>query len=75
MYYPIIVSTRHADAPWIAAHLAVLNEAAVDVRLDIDFQLLTAIGARHQELVWHSGNPTALPLGVGSSIGDAEVRR
>jgi hypothetical protein len=39
---PIVASTRHLDAPWIAAHLAVLNEAAVDIRLDVDFQLLAA---------------------------------
>jgi len=32
---PIFVSTRHIDAPWIAADLAVLNEA-VDLRLDVD---------------------------------------
>jgi len=50
---PIFVSTRHVDAPWIAANLAVLNEAAVHVRLDVDFQLLAAKRARDQELVWH----------------------
>ena len=52
---PIVASTRHLDAPWIAAHLAVLNEAAVDVRLDVDFQVLAAKGTRDQELVWHFG--------------------
>jgi hypothetical protein len=50
---PIVVSTRHADAPWIAADLAVLNEAAMDVRLDVDLHLLTTKRARDQELVWH----------------------
>jgi hypothetical protein len=50
---PIVVPTGHVNAPWIAAHLAVLNEAAVDVRLDVDFQLLPAKRTRHQKLVWH----------------------
>jgi hypothetical protein len=49
----IVVSTRHLDAPWIAAHLAVLDEAAADIELDIDFQVLAAIRTRDQELVWH----------------------
>jgi hypothetical protein len=51
---PIVASTRHLDAPWIAANLAVLNEAAVDVRVDVDFQVLAAKRTRDQELVWHS---------------------
>ena len=38
MHSPIFVSTRHMDAPWIATDLAVLNEAAIDVRLDVDLQ-------------------------------------
>ena len=54
---PIVVSTGHADAPWIAAHLAILNEAAMDVRLDVDFHLLAAKRTRDQKLVWHSRNP------------------
>jgi hypothetical protein len=47
----IFVSTRHADAPWIAADLAVLHKAAVDVRLDVDLRLLAAKRTRHQKLV------------------------
>ena len=47
----IVASTRHLDAPWIAANLAVLNEAAVDVRLDVDLQLLAAKRTCDQELV------------------------
>jgi hypothetical protein len=39
---PIIVSPRHLDPPGIAADLAVLNEAATDVRLDVDFQIFAA---------------------------------
>jgi hypothetical protein len=53
MNNPIVASTRHLDAPWIAANLAVLNEAAVDVWLDVDFQVLAAKRTRDQELVWH----------------------
>ena len=48
---PIVVSTVHGDAPWVAADLAVLNEAAVDVRLDVDLQLLAAKRTRDQKLV------------------------
>ena len=50
---PIVVSTGHGDAPWVTADLAVLNEAAVDVRLDVDLQLLAAERTRDQKLVWH----------------------
>ena len=50
---PIVTSTRHLDAPWIAANLTVLNEAAVDVRFDVDFQVLAAKRTPDQELVWH----------------------
>jgi hypothetical protein len=50
---PIVVSARHLDAPWIAANLAVLNEAAGDVRLDVDFRVLAAKRTRDQELVGH----------------------
>jgi len=48
---PIFVSTGHVDAPWIATDLAVLNEAAADVRLDVDLQLLAAKRTRDQKLV------------------------
>ena len=50
---PSVVSTRHADAPWIAANLAVLNKAPVHVRLDVDFQVLAAKRTCDQELVRH----------------------
>ena len=52
---PIVASARHLDAPWIAANLAVLNEAALDVRLDVDLRMLAAKRARHQKLIWHFG--------------------
>ena len=48
---PVFVATRHADAPWIAADLAVLNEAAADIRLDVDLQLLAAKWTRDRKLV------------------------
>ena len=50
---PVVASTRHVNAPWIAANLAVLNEAAVDVRLDVDFHVLAAKRTRDHELVRH----------------------
>src|SRR6266849_5771819 len=37
--------TPHPDEPWIAAHLAVLHEAVVDILLDLDLHLLAAIRA------------------------------
>src|SRR5262245_61261423 len=60
MCNPIVVSTGHVDAPWITADLAILNEAAVDVGLDVDLQLLAAERTRDQKLVWHLCNPTAM---------------
>lgn len=48
-----IASAGYLDTPRIAAHLAVLNEAAADVRLDVDFQVLAAKRARYPEVVWH----------------------
>jgi hypothetical protein len=50
---PIVVSTGHMDSPWIAAHLAILNEAALDVRLDVDFRAFAAKGTCDEKLVWH----------------------
>lgn len=49
----IVVSTRHADPPRITADLAVLNEAAMDVRLDVDLHLFAAKRTRDQEVVRH----------------------
>ena len=50
---PVVLSTGHGDAPWVTTDLAVLNEAAVDVRLDVDLQLLAAKRTRDQKVVWH----------------------
>jgi hypothetical protein len=48
---PIVISTGHVDAPGIAADLAILNEAAADVRFHVDLHLLAAERTRHQEYV------------------------
>ena len=61
---PIVASTRYMDAPRIAAHLAVLYEAALHIGLDVDFQILAAKRTRDQELVFHFLHPTA-PTCVG----------
>ena len=50
---PILVPTRHGNAPGIAADFAILNEAAVYISLDVDLQLLAAKRARHQEFIRH----------------------
>ena len=47
------VVIRHLDAPWIAADFAILNEAAVNVWLDIDFHLLATKRTCDNELVCH----------------------
>ena len=66
---PIVVSTGHGDAPWVTADLAVLNEAAADVRLDVDLQLLAAERTCDQKLVWHC----AILLQCASQIRKAPV--
>ena len=50
---PFVASTRHLDAPWIATDFAILNEAAMNVWLDIDFYLLATERTRDNELVCH----------------------
>jgi hypothetical protein len=51
MDIPLFASTGHVNAPWIAADLAILNEAAVNVRLNVDLRLLAAKRTRDQKLV------------------------
>jgi hypothetical protein len=48
---PIVVSTVHGDTPWVTADLAVLNEAAVDVRLHVDLELFAAERTRDHKVV------------------------
>lgn len=64
----ILIPAGHVDAPWIAAHLAVLNEAAMDVRLDVDFHLLAAERTADQELVWHLQQSYRTDLGLTFSL-------
>src|ERR1700722_11601366 len=63
-------------APRVAADLAVLDEVALDVRLEIDLDLLTAVGARDEKGVFHpsggasrswSPAPTRAARGLGDS--------
>jgi hypothetical protein len=53
MDYPIFVSTRYVHAPRIAADLAALKEAAVDIGLYVNPQVLATKRTRHSEVVWH----------------------
>ena len=72
---PIVASIGYPDAPGIAAHLAVLNEAAVDVRLDVDFHALAAKRTRDQELVGHSAILLHAPQpAMKQSDGDGDDR-
>ena len=50
----IFAAARYAHAPRVAADLAVLDEAAFDIRLHVDFHRLAAIRARHEMLVVHA---------------------
>jgi len=48
---PIAASTRHLDAPGIAADLAILNEASPDVWFDVDLDLLAAKRTGDEKLI------------------------
>jgi hypothetical protein len=53
---PIAASTRHLDAPGIAANLAILNKASFDVWFDVDLDLLAAKRTGDEKVVRiHSG--------------------
>jgi hypothetical protein len=56
---PILVTTRHMYSPRITANLAVLNEGAGHVRLDVDLHLLAAEWTCDQKVVRHSEVATA----------------
>ena len=47
----VLAAARHADPPGIAADFAILDEAALDVGLDVDFHGLAAIRARDEMLI------------------------
>ena len=51
----IVARAVHADAPWIAADLAILDEAALHVGLEIDFDLLAAVRTGDKKLIVHNG--------------------
>ena len=55
VHNPIVVWARHVYATRIAADLAILDEAAGDISLDIDLQLLAAERTRHQKIVVRHG--------------------
>ena len=44
---------RDPHPPGAAADLAVLNETAREIRLDIDLHVLPAIGTGYEKLVFH----------------------
>ena len=50
----IVAVVRDADSPRAAADFAVLDEAAVEIRFDVNLDFLSAIGARHEKTVFHT---------------------
>jgi hypothetical protein len=74
VYAAIIVATDHADAPRITTNLTVLNEAASDIRFDVNLHLFTAVRTDHQKLVWHRRRSYDRP-GTHHKNGPAERRR
>src|SRR5258708_4942753 len=51
VHAPRVAAPSHAHAPGVAAHFAVLDERAAHVGLDVDLDLLTAVGTRDEELI------------------------
>jgi len=51
---PVVVPARHSNPPGIAAHFAILHEAAGNIRLHVDLQCLAAVWTGDQELVRHA---------------------
>ena len=50
---PLATDLCNADAPRIAADLAILNKSAPHIGFDVDLDLLPAVRACHDELVIH----------------------
>jgi hypothetical protein len=50
---PLAADLCNADAPRIAADLAILNKAALHIGFDVDLDFLAAVRACHDELVIH----------------------
>jgi len=47
---PLLAASSHAHTPRVAADFAVLDERAADVGLDVDLDLLAAVGTGDEEL-------------------------
>src|SRR5678816_3803471 len=54
-YIPVVAVSRDPNHPRIAADLAVLDECATDVRLQIDLHFLATIRALDEEMIGHAG--------------------
>ena len=52
-YSAIVVLALDAKQPGVAAHLAILHEAALDVPLESHVDVLSAVGARDDEILFH----------------------
>ena len=52
-YVSLLARSDDPHAPWIAAHLAVLDEGAVDIRLEIDLHFFAAVRTGHKDLFAH----------------------
>jgi hypothetical protein len=48
---PISPIDRNVQEPRVATHLAVLHERARDVHLDVDLDVLSAVGARDDKIL------------------------
>src|SRR5687767_1149995 len=48
---PIVSIARHAHSPWVTANLAILNEAPAQIRLDVNLDLLRAVGTIDQKTI------------------------
>src|ERR671912_1913671 len=48
------MAARNPDSPRVAAHFAILNKAADDIGLDVNFDILAAVGTHHNETVVHT---------------------
>jgi rhodanese-related sulfurtransferase len=57
VHVTIFTAPNDANAPGVAAHLAILHEAARDVRLEVDFDVLAAVRARYDKIVVHCAIP------------------
>ena len=73
----LIVATRHAHAPGIAAHLAVLNEASLNVGLHEEVDRLATVRAGNHEFVWHvwMDRTASVPSPFANRSEDQEMSR